>query len=114
MCLNQLNTADPDRAARFYTDVFGWRIQPVGTDEQPYWGIQNGSALNGGMMPLPGGRSHWLVYFTTVDVDASAERLAELGGQVVVPPMAIPSGRICVAVDPHGAPFALFEGPTDP
>jgi predicted enzyme related to lactoylglutathione lyase len=35
MCLNQLNTSDPARAAAFYTDVFGWRIDQVGTDPTP-------------------------------------------------------------------------------
>ena len=116
MCLNQLNTSDPDRATAFYTEVFGWRIEPVGTDDQPYWGIQNGAALNGGMMPLPtqAARSHWLVYFTSVDLDAAAETVEDLGGQVVVPPVPIPSGRIAVALDPKGATFAMFEGRTDP
>jgi uncharacterized protein len=117
MCLNQLNTTDPQRAAAFYTEVFGWEISSVGTEEQPYWGIRNGSALNGGMMPLPPetGPPHWLVYFTSVDVDTAAETVKELGGQVPVPPMPVPpSGRITVAVDPQGAAFALFQGRTDP
>jgi predicted enzyme related to lactoylglutathione lyase len=116
MCLNQLNTSDPEAAARFYTDVFRWRIQPVGTDAQPYWGIFNGEGLNGGMMPLPGGSgaSHWLVYFASSDVDRSARRAAELGGRIVVPPVDIPNGRIAVALDPQGAPFALYAGNLDP
>jgi uncharacterized protein len=116
MCLNQLNTSDPDRAAAFYTEVFGWRITPVGTAEQPYWGIHNGDALNGGMMPLPpgAGPSHWLAYFTTTDIDAAAERILALGAPVLVKPMAVPGGRILVAVDPQGAAFAMFQGRTDP
>jgi hypothetical protein len=117
MCLNQLNTSDPEAATRFYTEVFGWRIESVGTDDQPYWGIHNGDALNGGMMPLPpvaGAPSHWIVYFTTEDLDGSASLIGELGGAVVVPPMAIGAGRIAVARDPQGATFALFEGPVDP
>lgn len=117
LCLNQLNTSDPEAATRFYTEVFGWRIESVGTDDQPYWGIYNGDALNGGMMPLPpgtGAPSHWLVYFTTEDLDGSASLIGEMGGAVVVPPMAIGAGRIAVAQDAQGATFALFEGPVDP
>ncbi len=117
MCLNQLNTSDPDRAAAFYTEAFGWRIESVGTDEQPYWGIFNGPGLNGGMMPLPpqgGAPSHWLVYFATADIDATASRIPELSGRVLVPPVDIPNGRISVAMDPQGATFALYAGNLDP
>lgn len=117
LCLNQLNTTDPQVATGFYGELFGWRFVSVGTDEQPYWSIYNGDALNGGMMPLPAGAgapSHWLVYFTTDALDASAARIGELGGRVLVPPMAIGAGRIAVATDPQGAAFALFEGPVDP
>lgn len=115
-CLNQLNTTDPARARAFYEAVFGWTLPRVGPDEQPYWGIFNRGALNGGMMPLaPGaGTSHWLAYFGTGDVDAAAGRIEELGGSIVVPPMPVPpSGRIAVARDPQGATFALFAGRFD-
>jgi predicted enzyme related to lactoylglutathione lyase len=113
--LNQLNTHEPERAAEFYAGLFGWEIERV-SDEPPYWGINNNGWLNGGMMKMldGGGPSHWLVYFTAKDADAAAERIADLGGTVMVPPMDIASeGRICVARDPQGAVFALFEGRTD-
>ena len=115
-CLNQLNTEDPEDAKRFYGELFGWRTEFAGKDEQDYWGIFNGDALNGGMMPLPAeaGPPHWLVYFTTANLDRSVERIGELGGQVIVAPMAIESGRIAVAMDPQGAVFGLFEGEVDP
>lgn len=116
-CLNQLNTSSPADAKSFYEAVFGWRIESVGSDEQPYWGIFNGAGLNGGMMPLPAGGgapSHWLPYFGAADADASVARIAELGGRVLVPPTPVPpSGRIAVALDPQGAAFALYEGRFD-
>ena len=117
MCLNQLNTTDPETAQRFYHALFGWRIEFVGTEQQPYWGLYNADALNGGMMPLPPETQappHWLVYFTAADLDAAAEAIGRLGGRLLVAPMAIPSGRIAVAEDPQGAAFALFEGEVDP
>ena len=116
-CLNQLNTSDPERAATFYTEVFGWRIEQVGTEATPYWGIWNGPGLNGGMMPLPPGAPappHWLLYFATADLDGSAARVGELGGKVVVPPMPVPGGRISVVMDPQGAIFGLLDGRLDP
>jgi len=127
--LNQLNTNDPEGAKRFYGDLFGWRTEFLGTPEtgskdsasmpnpsQDYWGIYNGENMNGGMMPLPeaSARPHWLVYFTSADLEASVETIGQLGGNVVVPPMPAGPGRIAVVEDPQGAFFALFEGEVDP
>jgi predicted enzyme related to lactoylglutathione lyase len=145
MCLNQLNTPEPEEAQRFHAELFGWRFEEVtgagepgegigaqpaepaasaeGIGAQPaepaasaYWGIYNGDALNGGMMPLPAeaGPPHWLVYFTTAGLDGSVAQIEDGGGRVLVPPTPIPSGRIAVARDPQGAVLGLFEGRTDP
>jgi uncharacterized protein len=118
LTLNQLNTSDPEAAARFYGDLFGWEARQQSDDpSQSYWGLFNEGNLNGGMMALPEGRPlppHWLVYFGTDDADATVARIEELGGQVTIAPMAVPpSGRIAVGQDPQGAFFALFEGRFD-
>ncbi|MEA2331490.1 MAG: uncharacterized protein QOH58_1628 [Thermoleophilaceae bacterium] len=116
LSLNQLNTGEPGRAQEFYAGVFGWRFEAVAGGDAPYWGIYNGDRLNGGMMPLPadaGAPSHWLVYFGSESADDAAGRIAELGGQVMVPPMAVPGGRILVAADPQGAVFGLVAGRFD-
>jgi predicted enzyme related to lactoylglutathione lyase len=116
LSLNQLNTTDPDTAARFYKGLFGWRTEEVAGGDQPYWGIYNGDRLNGGMMRIPADGPpppHWLVYFGSEDADADAGRIGELGGQVMVPPTDVPGGRIVVAQDPQGAVFAVFAGRFD-
>lgn len=117
MVLNQLNTTDPEAARRFYGELFGWEIAPVGAGPIPYWGIHNRGGLNGGMMaldPSAPAPSHWLVYFTVEDLDGADALIVDGGGAVVVPPMAVPGGRIMVAHDPQYAFFALFEGDVDP
>jgi predicted enzyme related to lactoylglutathione lyase len=116
LTLNQLNTSDPDAAASFYEGLFGWRTEQVAGGDQPYWGIYNGDRLNGGMMQLDPGMPappHWLVYFGSADVDADAGRIGELGGQIMVPPLDVPGGRILVAQDPQGAVVGLFAGRFD-
>ena len=119
LTMNQVNTTDVDAAETFYSALFGWRAEQVGTVDQPFWSIHNGDRLNGGMMELEKGLadagvpSHWLVYFTTADLDASVERIGELGGKVMVSPTEIPAGRFAVAHDPQHAIFALFEGVVD-
>ena len=114
--LNQLNSSNTAVAARFYTELFGWRFESVGDADNPYFGIYRGDGLGGGMMPLPAGApmpSHWLVYFGTEDVDAAAGQIRSAGGTVVVEPLAVPGGRILVAEDPQGAVIALFAGRFD-
>jgi predicted enzyme related to lactoylglutathione lyase len=116
LTLNQLNTSDPEAAQRFYSELFGWRIEQVGVPDNPYWGIYRGNTLNGGMMPLPPGApmpSHWLAYFGIDDIEAAAEQIGSSGGRVMVGPQDVPGGRIVVAQDPQGAVFALFAGRFD-
>jgi uncharacterized protein len=116
MVLNQLNTTDPTAAQAFYGELFGWEFAPVAGGALPYWGITSGGWLNGGMMaldPRAPAPPHWLVYFTVEDLDGADALIVDGGGAVVVPPMAIESGRILVAHDPQYAFFALFEGDVD-
>jgi predicted enzyme related to lactoylglutathione lyase len=116
LSLNQLNTTDPDAAKRFYTELFGWRFEDIEGGPAPYTGIYHGDRTNGGMMQMPPGQaapSHWLVYFGTDDIDASAEQISSLGGQIVVETMDVPGGQILVAQDPQGATFALVAGRFD-
>ena len=117
LAFNQLNSSDQGAAERFYSDLFDWKVESVDTGGGPrYWGISNSEGwMNGGMMDLPpsSGPSHWLCYFGTADLDATVANIAELGGQVVVEPTAVPTGRFAVASDPQGAFFAVFQGEFD-
>lgn len=115
MSLNQLNTDDPDDAAGFYGDLFGWTVQTA-SEDPPYYGFYLGERLNGGMMPLPEDAAappHWLVYFTHESLDEAIGQIADGGGNVLLGPLPIQSGRILVAADPAGVAFALFEGEVD-
>src|SRR5918998_565228 len=48
LCLNQLNTSDPEAAQRFYEELLGWRFEQMSGEDNPYWGIYNGDRVNGG------------------------------------------------------------------
>ena len=41
----------------------------------------------------PGGHPAWNLYFGVADTEAAVARVGELGGQVVMGPMAVPGGR---------------------
>jgi predicted enzyme related to lactoylglutathione lyase len=109
----ELNSRDVDAAKRFYPAVFGWTVQTY-EGEMAYNELHLGSESVGGMMSMPPQvpaevPSHWLVYFGVDDVDASAKRAGELGGNVLAGPMDFPGGRFAVALDPQGAAFGLLR-----
>ena len=111
MTWNELNTRDVAAAKRFYKAVFGWDAKG---DDYTEWQV-DGRTIGGGMdlnkLDLPAQiPAHWLVYFAVENVDASTERVKELGGTVNMPPMDIPNmGRFSVVTDPQGAVFAMFS-----
>ncbi len=53
--------------------------------------------------------AHWRVTFAVDDADAIAERDAQLGGQVLVPPFDAPWVRMTVITDPQGATFTASK-----
>jgi predicted enzyme related to lactoylglutathione lyase len=116
LTLNQLNTTDPEAAARFYYRLFGWRVEQAPGTDTPYFGIYLGERLNGGLMELPPGGpapSHWLVYFGFDDLDAAVSQLDGTDAAIIVQPQDVPGGRILVAQDPQGAFFGLLAGRFD-
>jgi uncharacterized protein len=52
---------------------------------------------------------HWSITFAVDDADAVAERAAELGGTVLVPPFDAPFVRMTVLRDPQGAVFTASK-----
>ncbi len=112
---NDLLSPDVDASAAFYRELFGWTIDPIPGAEGQYWSIANDGALNGGLMPLPpGGHPAWNLYFGVEDADAAIARAGELGGQIVMGPMPVPSGKFAVLRDPQNAVFSIVDGNFDP
>jgi hypothetical protein len=57
-----------------------------------------------------GAPTAWTLYFASDDADATAELVAQHGGSVLFEPMDIAgNGRMCVAVDPAGAAFGVWQ-----
>ncbi len=110
---NELATPDLDGSATFYADLLGWTVTPVEGAEPPYRVVRTADGHNnGGMRPPqpPGVPPHWLVYFATSDIESSAAKAGELGGNVLLPPTDIGIATIAVVQDPQGAVFALYAG----
>ena len=115
MTWNELATRDVQSARAFYSELLGWQIEEQEMpDGMRYNMITNGDRPNGGMLQMDenwpeGIPSHWMVYFSVDDVDASAARVSELGGSISVPPTDISVGRFAVVGDPQGGTFTIFK-----
>ena len=99
----------------FYTKVFGWTIDKTSdTDEFRYFqGQINGETVAGLMdsksfLP-PEVPSHWAVYFSVEDVDATIEKVKANGGTVLRGAEDTPFGRIADLLDSTGAAFKLHS-----
>jgi predicted enzyme related to lactoylglutathione lyase len=129
---SDLNTPNPDEATAFYGAVFGWEATRVDLGELSFTmfrlpGYGDFLALSdpdirarqaeqdapegfedavAGLVPGDG-PSHWSVTFSVDDTDGTAERAAELGATVVVPPFDAGPARVAVLRDPQGAVFSV-------
>jgi uncharacterized protein len=129
---NGLNTRDMGGAKTFYGSVFGWETLTLEGGAElwtlPGYGdhlerddpdLRKRVAEVGGpagfedvvasINPIaedqPDVPAHWNVTFAVDDADATAEKTAEIGGTVVVPPFDAPWVRMTVLTDPQGASF---------
>ncbi len=109
---SELMTADPDAVVKFYGTVLGWSDKVMPMPQGDYHVQMAGERRAGGIMALPdpGLPTAWLQYITVDDVDETAKRAVELGGQIVVPAMDIPMvGRFCGLLDPQNVFFHIIK-----
>jgi predicted enzyme related to lactoylglutathione lyase len=112
---SELRSLDPEAAAAFYTTVFGLRVESVDMGGMPYYLLKIGDKSVGGLMGMagifpPGVPSHWHVYFTVADVEATAAKAGELGGTVLgAAQEQAGAGRWIPLADPQGAQFSIIQ-----
>jgi uncharacterized protein len=109
----ELATTDVAGAKRFYTGLLGWTTELAPVEGMEYTLVKAGDEQVGGIMgnQCEGGviPSHWGIYITVDNVDATAVKARELGGTVIMPPTDIPNvGRFSVLQDPQGVAFSVI------
>lgn len=106
----ELLGAEVESALPFYERVLGLKVSKIPMDDGPdYTMLEVGADGVAGAYTFetPG---HWQIYFEVTDIDATAARVAELGGNVLGDVQAAEGiGRWVVAVDPQGAAFSLLQ-----
>jgi uncharacterized protein len=106
----ELHTQDPDKAKKFYGELFDWTLEDY--PDMNYTIIKVGEGTGGGMMksPMPDAAPQWVPYVLVEDVAASAEKAKSLGATVLEGVTEIPDmGWFSMLLDPTGAAFALWK-----
>ena len=99
---------DAERAKKFYTELFGWKIEKVPGTEYHMITTQDGT--NGGMMKRFNINQKITDYFGVHSVLESAAKVETLGGKILVPKMAIAEiGYFALCMDTEGNVFGLWE-----
>jgi predicted enzyme related to lactoylglutathione lyase len=111
-CWADLSTPDLGAAKEFYGAVFGWSFLELGPDFGHYQICQVDGHAAAAIAPMmaEGQPSAWTTYLASDDVDGTAKSIAANGGTLLAEPMDVPgAGRMCIALDPAGAVFGVWQ-----
>jgi predicted enzyme related to lactoylglutathione lyase len=113
----EIHAADPERAAAFYSSVFGWKIERWG--EVPYWLISTGEGpgIDGGLLPRHGAEpaadapvNGFPVTMSVEDIDDMLERIMAAGGTLALPKHAVAGvGWLAYCKDTEGNIFGTMQ-----
>ena len=110
----EIGAGDTAKAREFYSSLFGWRFEEVGSEG----GLSiSGSSVPGGVHGGDAGASVY-VFFSVKDMDAAVARVRELGGDAQGiesddddPGNAARYGRFMLCTDDQGSSFGLHQPP---
>ena len=104
----EIVAADADRAADFWSGVFGWKIGDSVMEGMDYRMFQSADDQGGAVYPgdNPGSL---IVYFDTDDIDASVAKVRELGGTADEKQPVPSMGWFASCKDTEGNAFSLWQ-----
>jgi predicted enzyme related to lactoylglutathione lyase len=117
-CWADVTVPDVDAGAEFYSKLFGWMAEKAPQPEAGGYTMfsKGGKNVAAASPPTPGSEGippHWTVYLASDDADATAGKIRDAGGQVLMDPFDVfDSGRMTIAVDPTGAAFGVWQAGT--
>ena len=116
----EIHAENPERAIKFYTDVFGWTFKKW-DGPMPYWLITTGPdgtpGINGGLVvrhgegPKPGQPVNAHACTVVVDhLDHTTKLILERDGVTALPRMGIPGvGWLAYFIDTEGNIFGVLQ-----
>jgi predicted enzyme related to lactoylglutathione lyase len=108
-----LSADNPLRAADFYRNVFGWKVEKWEGPED-YWMMKTGDETNPGVTGGIAGRispnDTTAVVFDVTSVDEVAKVVQASGGEIREPKKAIPGvGYLVMCKDTEGNTFGIMQ-----
>lgn len=104
---------DMEGAKSFYGDVLGWTFGEASSEYGNYTqAYSDGKAVAAIVPPMPGqeGQSAWCLYFASPDAAATARKIRDNGGEVLMEPMQVGEfGSMLLARDPSGVAFGVWQ-----
>jgi len=108
----EIPAGEPERAANFYRQVFGWKIEKW-PGPMEYWMVSTGAegtpGINGGLMK----NTDVKTTTNTVGVDSvdrAVEAVTKAGGKLVMPKTPIPTvGYFAYLTDTEGNLFGVMQ-----
>jgi len=109
----ELAADDPERAVRFYSKVFGWKLNKWDGPED-YWLATTGDSsepgIDGAIMRRDPQRPPVVNTIGVESLDDSVAKVAANGGTVLESKMPIPGvGYFAYCLDSEGNPFGLMQ-----
>lgn len=106
----EIGCRDKGKTSRFFADLFGWQMAESG----PAVNIATGSdkGIQGHITSLGHEPEHYVTFYVQVDdIQAYLDKVKELGGKVLLPPIKIPTGTFSWFMDPDGNVVGLLQPP---
>ncbi|MBT9331687.1 VOC family protein [Paracidobacterium acidisoli] len=112
ICYVQIPASDIARSAEFYRQSFGWNIRQRGDGSTSFDdGVGQMSGVWTTKYP-PADKPGLLIYIMVDDMDATLERVAAHGGEIVQPVGADAPEITALFRDPGGNVMGLYQEPT--
>ncbi len=109
----ELGADNPERAIKFYSKVFNWKIEKW-AGPQGYWLITTGTdeqpGINGAIMRRQDPAATTINSIDVPSVDDFAARIVKNGGKIIAPKMPIPGvGYFAYCQDTEGNTFGIMQ-----
>jgi predicted enzyme related to lactoylglutathione lyase len=109
----ELPADDPDRAAKFYADAFGWEVTKWGGPTD-YWLVTTGQegepGIDGGIGKRQSAEDQITNTIDVPDLDAAVAAVEAAGGRITNAKHAVKGvGWLAYATDTEGNPFGMMQ-----